>query len=223
MIELNAKPRNSSDAEKAATTFLEEQGTKIDEKILTLPSGKSFNRADVRLVAAVKSVNIDGGEMIVWRKTYIVTDTARYTLKVNPLYSPLFYSALLAVCPRAVGLPNDGAVHLPECPRGTTAESWVASCLSYTQTEIRRQTRGSLLLAITMAIVGIGLVIGIIWIFIQGGEKALEAGGRMWFYLVTASIAALLLSCIFGARAISRFFYRRRVTKAINAMQIFTS
>ena len=117
----------------------------------------------VSLVAADPGLSFDGGELIVWKRTRIITPDGRYILTLNPEDHPAAYEEILSVCRNAIGISLRGEAHLP--PLALSSAQTLAACRQTVAAEFRFQAVRALLAAGVTGALSIALVAGSIYLF----------------------------------------------------------
>jgi hypothetical protein len=181
--------------------------------------GAAIPTSDIRLIAAEGGVNLDGGEMLVWRRNHVATERARYTLRLSPRENARFYEGVLAFCPQAVGLPYRGDLHLPRCPEHEDPARWVESALTITRRELRRQGQRGLIFAGVSLVISLGLVVSVVAYLVLLSMKLIEGGEQTAFRFGLAAVASGAFTVLLVARAWSQFRHAADVTKAIRKLQ----
>ena len=171
---------------------------------------KDLNRSDtvrcddVRFVCGEGGVNLDGGEMIVWKRLWLHTEAQRHAVKLGAAGNAACYRDLLQACPQAVGLSYTGEVNVP-----SGADRSVASMryklehsLALGRAELLRQAVRALAAAGVAFLLGLAGIVVVILAVRKGIPMGEEAA---W------PIVSCVIGLLFVARAVRRAVRVRRM------------
>jgi hypothetical protein len=191
---------------------------RIENHQLLLPSSRSIPLADIRLLAGEGGISLSGGEMLIWKKTHVITPTQRYTLRLSPAANTRFYTNLLQNCPQAVGIPYKGQLHLPQCPPNADPAEFLSSALTLTRRELNRQSLMALVFALLCLLAAIGLVALTITVAKEANPR--NTTDNSAFKLGLWALIAFVLSALFLGRALYQRAHAARIAKTLRALQI---
>lgn len=191
---------------------------RIENGALLLPKNRSIPLTDIRLLAGEGGISLSGGEMLIWKKTHIITPTQRYTVRLSPAANTSFYTNLLQQCPQAVGVPYKGALHLPQLPANADPAQFLSASLALTRRELHRQSLMALACAVLAVLVGIGLVILTVNLAKENNARNSTSNGP--FKLGLWALIAFVLAVLFLGRALYQRAHAARIAKTLRALQM---
>lgn len=175
---------------------------------------------DIRVIAGEGGVSLNGGEILIWKKTHIITPSRRYSVALPPPYSERFYTKLLENCPHAVGMPYKGQLHLPECPPRQDPADFLASALTLSRRELRRQSLLAIACALLSLLIAVAITALVFYLSSQLDAKDLSSSGGRLYKLGIFAIVAFVIAGLFLIRALFQRAHAARITKTLRALTI---
>ncbi len=156
---------------------------------LGLPPGRKIDCADVHLLSGEGTLNLDGGQIMRWKRIRLAGQGFAETLRVDREHVHACFAGLAKACPRAVAIDYASNVRLPAAPDPGRQAAWVDEVAARLNRRARRlNTR-----ALAWAVLALGaLVAGVVGLAADPGAIAEDRSAARGAIFLVALIGIVL-------------------------------
>jgi len=183
----------------------------IDTPATTLTlAGISIPIADVQFIVAEKGLSLSGGEMIIWKRNVIVTQSRRIVVKGSPDENAATFRQVIAHCPRAVAIDANGSITLPRITPDANEDP--LDILQSALTSAKREYGRQIIKAFAFALLffALGVVITFLIVAANAANPNKPIGFQVAVFGIVLFVAGVL-SSVRGFAMLGRRSYLNRV------------
>ena len=135
-------------------------------------------------------INLDGGEMLVWKKLFVLTEDRRRCLEIHHEVNAGLYHYLREHCSKSWGIPFRGTLESPKSDRRTNSDFAMAVSLGQLGRFYRLQVTKTATIGLAVASISLAGLVAV-WVF--AGINSDTSKGIGWL-IVGVVAGALVLS-----------------------------